>query len=89
MPRKKLNKPIEAPKKPVVKADIPKPFEMGWYKFYPCSMTKHTKNGMKFFLLCRGITGLWLTEDKCPKFKNKNEAEQFVQNNKDMSIKPY
>jgi len=77
------------PEQSSVKADIPKPFEVGFYKFFPCSLPKHTKNGMKFFLLCRGISGLWITETDSPKFKNKAEAERFVENNKDMSIKPY
>jgi len=72
-----------------VKADIPKPFEIGFYKFFPCSFTKHTKNGLKFFLLCRGITGLWITESNSPKFRNKIEAQKFAETNKDMSIKPY
>jgi len=71
------------------KHDIPKPFEVGHYKFFPCSLSVNTKNGLKYFLLCRGISGLWLPETKSPRFKNKQEATAFAEKNKDLSIKPW
>jgi hypothetical protein len=77
------------PQKTQGKADIPKPFEIGMYKFFPCSFTVHTKKGLKFFLLCRGVSGLWVLEHNSPKFRNKQEAKDFAETNKDMKIKPY
>ena len=77
------------PQKDKQKADIPKPFEVGMYKFFPCTFTTHTKNGFKFFLLCRGVSGIWVLEHNSPKFKNKEEAKRFAETNKDLRIKPY
>jgi hypothetical protein len=71
------------------KTEIPKPFEIKHYKFFPCGLSANTKNGLKYFLLCRGISGLWLSENKSPRFKNKQEAIAFAETNKDLSIKPW
>lgn len=60
------------------KADIAKPFAIGHYNFFPCCYPRNTKNGFKFYLGIRGRCGYVKSEIDSPMFKNKAEAQVFI-----------
>ncbi len=65
-----------------------KPFSVSNFTFYPCNFRENIKKGYIYFLLCRGRFGYTITENNSPMFKTKQEAEAFVLNNKNFSLKP-
>ena len=75
-------------KKTVVKKEI-KPFEIKHYRFFPCVWSKSIKEGYLFYLMVRKH-GAYIPrhEFDSPRFKTKNDAIDFVNNNKDTSFVP-
>ena len=71
------------------KKEIPKSFELGIYKFFPCSYPKSISLKFKYFLLVRGCLGFHKKEIDSPRFKSKEEAINFAETNKDLSVKPF
>jgi hypothetical protein len=65
-----------------------KPFEIGCFKFFPCNFSKSKKDGFAYFLLCRDRLGHVRCERISPKFKNKEEANNFVYKRTDFSVIP-
>lgn len=65
-----------------------KPFEIGSFKFFPCNFTHHKKAGFYYFLLCRDSIGHPKCERLSPVFKDRKEAEDFVYNRTNFSIRP-
>lgn len=70
------------PKKQDKKADIAKPFQIGYFRFFACCYPKNIKQGYKFYLAIKGRFGYMKSELDSPMFKNKTEAENFISNKK-------
>lgn len=68
---------------PIVKL---KPFSIKHYTFYPCSFSDSIKQGYKFFLFVRyHKNGFPVHELSSPRFKSRQEAENFVSLNQFVS----
>lgn len=84
----KFNTAIAKEKKAGEKLVLPKPFEISNFKFYPVNYSESKKAGYKYFLLCKDLFDCVKCEKLSPRVKSKEEAEAFVYNNKNFSLKP-
>ena len=66
-----------------------KPFNVKHYRFFPCCWSKSIKDGFAYYLLVRKRNAYALTHElESPRFKDKEEAIMFVENNSDYSFIP-
>lgn len=88
MDKKKVGLTIKHEYKKSQKIEILKGFEVSNFKFFPCNYSVSKKQGFVYFLLCRDLMGCYKCEKESPRFKSKQEAADFVVNNRDFSIRP-
>jgi len=85
---KEINVERKKKKKMNEKKDT-KPFDIKHYRFFPCCWSKSIKEGYMFFLLIRKHNAYLPTHElDSPRFKTKQEAINFAQNNIDTSFIP-
>lgn len=69
-------------KSATAKPEIAKPFQIGCFNFYPCCYPRNTKSGYKYYLGMRGACGYCKSELDSPMFRNKAEAQDFIDTKK-------